>query len=143
VKVLGYLLYGLGLLVFWGVQIGLGLYGIFYIIKTFMEGGIIAGLISIPIVGVIIAVVSIILHFIAIPYTALVALLLGKTEEKEREIKRKQAEKEYLEAERAKYQIEQVHNLEALKRSYIAQGLTEEEANRKVNEFKESLDERL
>jgi len=143
VKVLGYLLLGLGLIVFWGVQIGLGLYGIFYIIKTFAEGGIIAGLISIPIVGAIIAVVSIILHFIAIPYTALVALLLGKTEEKEREIKRKQAEKEYLEAEHAKYQIEQAHNLEALKRSYIAQGLTEEEANRKVNEFKESLDERL
>jgi hypothetical protein len=83
VKVLGYLLLGLGLIVFWGVQIGLGLYGIFYIIKTFVEGGITAGLISIPIVGAIIAAVSIILHFIAIPYTALVALLLGKTEEKD------------------------------------------------------------
>jgi hypothetical protein len=142
-KVLGYLLYGLGLLILWPIQIGLGLYGIYYIVKTFIEGGIIAGLISIPIVGIIIGVIAIVIHLVAAPYGASVYFLLGKNEKKERKILWKQAEKEYLEAEHAKYQIEQAHNLEGLKRSYIAQGLTEEEADRRVNEFKESLNERL
>ena len=77
-KALGYLLYGIGLLIFWPVQIGLGLYGVFFIVKTFLNAGVVPGLISIPVVGISLGIVYLIIHVIATPYIVLVSSLLGK-----------------------------------------------------------------
>ena len=76
-RLTGYLLLGFGLLILWPVQIGLGLYGLYYIIMAFLNAGIVAGLISIPIVGVILAITYIVIGVLVMPYTALVGSLLG------------------------------------------------------------------
>lgn len=77
-KLFGYLFLGLGLLIFWPIQIGLGLYGLYYIIMAFINSGVIAGLISILIVGVGLSIIYIIIHIVAAPYMLLVGSLLGE-----------------------------------------------------------------
>ncbi len=75
-KLLGYSLFGLGILIFWPAQIGLGIFGIYYIVKMFLDAGIVAGLITIPIVGVSLGIIHLILGAIAIPLAGLAARLL-------------------------------------------------------------------
>lgn len=75
-KLVGYLLLGIGFLTFWPVQIGLGLYGLYYIIMAFINAGVVAGLISIPIVGISLAIIGFIIHILATPYMLLVSFLL-------------------------------------------------------------------
>ena len=77
-KALGYVLFGLGLVIFWPVQIGLGLYGLFYIVKTFLNGGVIAGLIAIPIAGISLFIIGMVIHIVASPYMILVSSLLER-----------------------------------------------------------------
>lgn len=75
-KALGYLLMGLGFLILWPFQILLVLSGLVYIVTTFLNAGVVAGLISIPIVAVILGVVHLVIFALTMPYTALVASLL-------------------------------------------------------------------
>lgn len=81
-KFVGYLLLGIGFLIFWPIQIGLGLYGLYYITMAFINDGVIAGLISIPVVGIILAVIAFVIHILAMPYMALVAFLLENAKDK-------------------------------------------------------------
>jgi flagellar basal body-associated protein FliL len=107
-KAVGYFLMGLGWLIFWPVQIGIAIYAIYYIITTFINNGVIAGLVSIPIAGICLAVFYFLVHIIAIPYSALVSSLLG-TEKRQRELwerQRKEQEAEMLGAEDLKWQSE-------------------------------------
>jgi len=128
-KLFGYLLFGLGILIFWPIQIGLGIYGIFYIVKTFIDGGIVAGLISIPIVGVILLIVYMIIHLLAVPYIGLVRPLI---ESREREVSFWESEEEKQEALNA-HKLEMEHIREQLIKAYIAQGMTEKEARKKAD----------
>ena len=100
-KVIGYFLMGLGWLIFWPAQIGVAIYGIYYIVKTFINAGVIAGLVGILITGICLTVFYLLVHFIAIPYSILVSSLLG-TEKRQRELRerqRKEQEAEMLGAE--------------------------------------------
>jgi hypothetical protein len=128
-KLFGYLLFGLGILIFWPIQIGLGIYGIFYIVKTFIDGGIVAGLISIPIVGVILLIVYMIIHLLAVPYIGLVRPLI---ESREREVSFWESEEEKQAAIKV-HKLEMEHIREQLIKAYMAQGMTEEEARKKAN----------
>ena len=128
-KLIGYLLFGLGLLILWPIQIGLGIYGIFYIIKTFIDGGVVAGLISIPIVGVILLIVYMIIHLLAVPYMGIVGVLIGN---KQREVSFWESEEEKQEALNA-HKLEMEHIREQLIKAYIAQGMTEKEARKKAD----------
>ena len=94
-KLLGYLLMGLGFLILWPVRIGLVLYGLFYIVTTFVDAGVVAGLISIPIVVVILGVVHLIFFALTMPYTALVAFLLEEKKPNEYERIRDSYEEEW------------------------------------------------
>lgn len=75
-KTLGYLLMGLVFFLNWILQIGLGIYGIYYIVKTFLNAGIVAGLICIFVVAFVLWVVHMIIGLISIPFVGLIASLL-------------------------------------------------------------------
>lgn len=77
-RFLGYLLLGLGFIVFWPLEVVLVLSGLAYIVKTFLDAGVVAGLISIPIVGVILGVMSLGIFVIHTPLAILTASLLEK-----------------------------------------------------------------
>ena len=136
-RLTGCLLLGFGLLIFWPVQIGLGLYGLYYIIMAFINAGVIAGLISIPIVGVILAITYIIIHLLTMPYILLVHSLLEnkKQELNLREIKNQKV----IENRRAEFEGEMAHIHYQLKKAYMGQGMTEQEADDKVKQDEEEI----
>jgi hypothetical protein len=107
-KAVGYFLMGLGWLIFWPVQIGIAIYGVYYVVTAFINAGVIAGLVSIPIVGICLAVFYFLVHIIATPYSALVSSLLG-TEKRRRELwerQRKEQEAEMLGAKHLEWYSE-------------------------------------
>lgn len=78
-KFFGYLILGITFFFNWIIQIALSLYGIFYIITTFLDKGIVAGLISIPIVAISLWIIHMIISFaIALPLLGLMSWLLEK-----------------------------------------------------------------
>jgi hypothetical protein len=77
-KAIGYPLLILVLIVSWGIRIGLPIYGIYYIVTTFIDDGVIAGLISIPVVMIVVGIIEFILDFIMFPFTLLVSFLLDQ-----------------------------------------------------------------
>lgn len=79
-KILGYLLFGLGFLILWPLQIGIGLYGLYFIIMIFIEGNILAGIISIFAVGFGVWLIRLIIGIASMPYVALVSWLLEREE---------------------------------------------------------------
>lgn len=120
---LGYLLMGLGFLIFWPVQIGIALYGLFYVVKAFMDAGIVAGLISIPIAGVSLGIIYFIIHIVAIPYMSLTSLLLGK--EKTTAVNQQEINELAMEADRKKYEAEEDKSL----RQMLSEDMTTEEVD--------------
>ena len=79
---LGRVLFILGILILWPLQIGLSIYGIYYVVKTFLNAGVIAGLISIPITGLCLGAIHMLITLISTPLAGLVVSLL---EEKKQE----------------------------------------------------------
>ena len=142
-KALGYLLYGLGLLIFWPVQIGLGLYGLYYIIMAFINTGVVAGLISIPIVGIILAIIGFIIHILATPYTFLTSWLLEGEERKKQLALQRIQEQEDKKARSLEFEKEMAYIRHQWKKSYIAQGMSEEEAEIRVKKEEEAMHERV
>jgi len=71
------------------------------------------------------------------PLNGLIAFLLSKTDVEtashaEWERQRKQAEKEYLDREQAKSQAESEHAKAQLRKIYVSQGMTLQEADKKI-----------
>jgi hypothetical protein len=134
-RLFGYFLMGLGWLIFWPVQIGVAVYGIYYIVTAFINAGVIAGLISIPVTGICLAVFYLLVHVIATPYSALVSSLLG-TEKRQRELwerQRKEQEAEMLADEHLKGDSERRKALSKL-------GMTSQEIEDKMIKSDEEID---
>jgi len=140
-RFLGRALFILGILILWPIQIGLFVFAIYYIVKAFLDAGVIAGLISIPIAGLCLWGIHMLLGLIEIPLAALAASLLEGKEEKvnpyEKEWRRA------MEAQDLEFQKEKAHIREQLKKSYMNLGMTSEEANKKVAEHERELDNDL
>ena len=75
-RAIGYPLFILILLIYWGLRLGLPIFGIYYIIKTFTDDGIVAGLISIPLTMLTIGLIEWGLDFAMFPFTLLLVFLL-------------------------------------------------------------------
>lgn len=175
---LGRALFILGILILWPLQIGLFVFAIYYVVKAFLDAGVIAGLISILIAGLCLWGIHMLLGVVSIPLAALAARLL---EEKTTKIKspydeiRDRYEEEWQrgnleekgelqwrsnqwyefmeeglspeEADQCARQLnwdswvnEKLAGLyEHLKRAYIDQGMTAEQAEMKAQRDKEEL----
>lgn len=81
-KLLGYLFLGLGFLIFWPLQIGLTAFAIYYIVTIFIDAGVLAGIISIPIAGISLGIAHFVVSLLIMPLTLLVAALFGVDNEK-------------------------------------------------------------
>jgi len=137
-RLFGYFLMGLGWLIFWPVQIGVAVYGIYYIVTAFINAGVKAGFVSILITGVCLTVFYILVHFSAIPYSVLVSSLLG-TEKRQRELwerQRKEQEAEMLANERLKGNSERRNALSKL-------GMTPQEIEDEMRKDDENIDKDL
>jgi hypothetical protein len=77
-KAIGYPLLILVMIVNWGIRLGLPIYGIYYIVTTFIDDGVVAGLISIPLVMIAVGIIEWVLEFIMFPFTLLVVFLLDQ-----------------------------------------------------------------
>lgn len=77
-KAIGYPLFILLMIVNWGIRLGLPIYGIYYIVTTFIDDGVVAGLISIPVVMIAVGIIEFVLDFIMFPFTLLVVFLLDQ-----------------------------------------------------------------
>jgi hypothetical protein len=132
--IIGYMLLGLGVLVAWPVQIGIWLFGIYYIITAFINSGIFAGLISISIVVVGSSILFMIIHFLSLPYIAVVNALLERQVIEEREKNRMNAECEMLAGE----------NIKSLSQSgkWLAKaGMSSEEIEKEIEKRQKEADE--
>lgn len=74
----GYFLMAIILPLSWLIQLGLPIYGIYYIVKTFIDDGVIAGLISIPVTMIAITFLEFGLGFVMMFPSTLVAFLLDQ-----------------------------------------------------------------
>jgi len=77
-KAIGYPLLILVLIVQWGIRLGLPIYGIYFIVTTFIDDGVVAGLISIPLVMIAVGIIEWVLDFIMFPFALLVGFLLDQ-----------------------------------------------------------------
>ena len=134
-RFVGYLIFGLGLLIFWPVQIGLALYGLYYIIMAFIDAGVIAGLISIPIVVACLTVTYIVIHLLVIPYMVVVNSLLGKRKERLREIDAQY----FVEKRNAEFEKDIAHIQSQLKKTYMERGMAEQAADNKARQDLEKI----
>jgi len=136
-RIAGYILLAIGILINWPLQIAIGVYGIVYIVRAFMEGSILAGIIAIPVTGICVGIAHFLVNLVLAPLNILIATLLNKTitetaSYEELEQQRKQAEREYLDREQVRTQAEFEHSKAQLQKIYISQGMTLEEANQKI-----------
>jgi hypothetical protein len=77
-KVIGYPLLILVIIVNWAIRIGLPIYGVYYIVTTFIDDGVVAGLISIPVVIIVVGIIELVLDFIMFPFALLASFLLDQ-----------------------------------------------------------------
>lgn len=77
-KIVGYILVGLGFLILWPIRIGLPLFALGYIIFMFLNQGILAGLLSILIAGVVVGLIEFAIGLVTTPLAVLAAVLLEK-----------------------------------------------------------------
>jgi hypothetical protein len=138
---LGRALFILGFLILWPLQIGLGVFAIYYIVKAFLDAGVIAALISIPIAGLCLWGIHMLLGLIEIPLAGLTASLLEDKEEKVNPYEKEW--REAMEAQDLEFQKEKAHIREQLKKSYMNLGMTSEEADKKVADDEREIDNNL
>jgi hypothetical protein len=140
-RFLGRALFILGILILWPIQIGLFVFAIYYIVKAFLDAGVIAGLISIPIAGLCLWGIHMLLGLIEIPLAALAASLLEGKEEKVNPYEKEW--REAMEVQDLELEKEKAHSREQLKKSYMNLGMTSEEADKKVAEDERAIDNNL
>ena len=136
-RVAGYILLVIAFVINIPLQIGISVYGLIYVIRAFIEGSILVGIIAIPITAICVAIAHFLVGLILTPLNGLIAFLLSKTDVEtgshaEWERQRKQAEKEYLDREQAKSQAESEHAKAQLRKIYVSQGMTLQEADKKI-----------
>jgi len=135
-RIAGYILLVIGILINWPLQIGIAIYGIVYIIRAFMEGSILLGIIAILVMGICVAIVRFLVGLIVAPLNVLILFLLSKTitetaSHEESEQERKQAINLVLHPEDfGRAEIEYAKG--QLRKIYVSRGMTLEEANQKI-----------
>ena len=88
-KAIGYTMFGICILISWPIHIILPILGLIYVVMTFIENGVIAGIISIFVAGAILWVLEIVIGLIALPIAGVAAALLERPELAEATTKRK------------------------------------------------------
>jgi len=81
-RIIGYILVGLCFLISWPVHLAAYGYGIYYIVKTFLDDGVGSGILSIFMVGFGLWVIEMVIGLITLPLGILAASLVGDEERK-------------------------------------------------------------
>jgi len=118
-RVAGYILSVIAFVINIPLQVGISVYGLVYVIRAFMDGNILIGIIAIPITAVCVAIAHFVIGLALTPLNGLIAFLLSKTDvgtasRDEREWQRKQAEKGYSDRRRSILDAEAQHIKESL-----------------------------
>ena len=97
-RVAGYILLVVAFTINIPLKVGISVYGLVYVVRAFVDGNILIGIIAIPITAVCLAVAHFVVGLVLTPLNSLVAFLLSKTDVEtisrdEREWWRKQAER--------------------------------------------------
>ena len=105
-RVAGYILLVIAFVINIPLQIGISVYGLIYVIRAFIEGSILVGIIAIPITAICVAIAHFLVGLILTPLNGLIASLLSKTDVEttsrdEREWQRRQAERGYRDRKRS------------------------------------------
>jgi hypothetical protein len=103
---------------------------------AFINSGVIAGLISIPIVGVGLSIIYFIIHLISAPFMVLVSSLLGR---ETRKITQEEINLQAIEAMKAEDERERTEFHEQMIKKNIAEGWTPSEAEEITKEIEETL----
>lgn len=87
-RVAGYILLVIAFVINIPLQIGISVYGLIYVIRAFIDGSILTGIIAIPIAAICVGIAHLLAGLILAPLNILILVLLGKTdvESQEREM---------------------------------------------------------
>jgi hypothetical protein len=118
-RVAGHILLVIAFVINIPLQIGISVYGLIYVIRAFMEGSILVGIIAIPVTAICVAIAHFIVGLILTPLNGLIASLLSKTDVEttsrdEREWQRRQAERGYRDRKRSIGDVEIEHIKDSL-----------------------------
>jgi hypothetical protein len=118
-RVAGYILLVIAFLINIPLQAGIGVYGLVYAIRAFVDGNISTGIIAVAVTVICVAIAHFVVGRVLRPMNGLVTSLLGKTDVEtisrdEREWRRKQAEKGYSEGKRSILDAEAQHIKDSL-----------------------------
>jgi len=118
-RVAGYILLVIAFLINIPLQAGIGVYGLVYVIRAFVDGNISTGIIAIPITAVCVAIAHFVAGRVLTHLNGLVASLLGKTDVEttsrdQREWERKRVEKGYHDGKRSILDTEVQHVKDSL-----------------------------
>lgn len=118
-RVAGYILLVIAFLINIPLQAGIGVCGLVYAIRAFVDGNILTGIIAIPITAVCVAIAHFVAGHVLARLNGLVTSLLGKTDVEttyrdQREWERKRVEKGYHEGKRSILDAEVQHVKDSL-----------------------------
>lgn len=119
-RVAGYILLVVAFVINIPLQVGIAVYGLVYVIRAFMDGNVLIGIIAIPITAVCVAIAHFAVGLVLTPLDSLIAFLLDKTDvettsREKWEWQRKQAEKGYLDRKRSILDAEVEHIKDSLR----------------------------
>jgi hypothetical protein len=118
-RVAGYILLVIAFAINIPLQAGIGVYGLVYVIRAFVDGNILTGIIAIPVTAVCVAIAHFVAGLVLTHLNGLVASLLGKTDVEttsrdQREWERKRVEKGYHDGKRSILDAEVRHVKDSL-----------------------------
>jgi hypothetical protein len=118
-RVAGYILLVIVFVINIPLQVGISAYGLVYVIRAFVDGNILIGIVAIPLTALCAAIAHLVAGLVLTPLNGLVASLLSKTDvgttsRDEREWRRKQAERGYTDRKRSITDAETEHIKDSL-----------------------------
>ena len=118
-RVAGYTLLVIAFLINIPLQAGIGVYGLVYVIRAFVDGNILTGIIAIVVTAVCVAIAHLVAGLVSTRLNGLVASLSGKadvetTSRDQREWERKRVEKGYHEGRRSLLDADAQHIKDSL-----------------------------
>jgi hypothetical protein len=118
-RVAGYILLVIAFVINIPLQVGISAYGLVYVIRAFIDGSILRGIIAIAIAVVCVTIAHLAVGFVLTPLNGLIAFLLSETDAEttprdEREWQRRQAEKGYFDGKRSILDAEVGHIKDSL-----------------------------
>ena len=87
-RVAGYILLVIAFVINIPLQVGISVYGLVYVIRAFIDGNTLIGIIAIPITAICVGIAHFVVGLVLMPLNGLIVFLLGKVdiEPQEREI---------------------------------------------------------